>query len=145
MRSLPGGRRRAGRLEMAGLPHPYFAGRRLIIVAAMRAGCSAREAAARFGVSAASAARWRRLAERTGSVEPGRPGGRGRRMLGPHRDWLRDEVAAQPGITLAALRAGLRERGVEASRDTVWRFLWEEGLGVGERGGKLPDAAARGR
>jgi len=44
------------------------------VVAAIAAGASCR-AAARFGVSAASAIRWRALARETGSVAPGRLGG----------------------------------------------------------------------
>ncbi len=107
------------------------------VLADIARGFPARQAAIRAGVSASSAARWARLKARTGSVEPGRGGGRGRRMLRGQREWLLAQVAARPGITLAELRAGLRARGVEASRDTVWRFLREEGLGVGERGGRL--------
>jgi transposase len=111
----------------------YPAGRRRAVVADMRRGLSARAAAALRGVSASSAARWRRIEAQTGSLEPKTGCGRGRRALAGQRDWLRAEVAARPGVTLAALQAGLRARGVSVSRDTVWRMLRELGLGVGER------------
>jgi transposase len=42
------------------------------VVAAVKAGASHREAAARFGVSAASVSRWRRLDREQGDVRPGR-------------------------------------------------------------------------
>jgi transposase-like protein len=45
------------------------------VVAAIAAGASCRAAAARFGVSAASAIRWAALARETGSVAPGPLGG----------------------------------------------------------------------
>jgi transposase len=45
------------------------------VVAAIAAGASCRAAAARFGVSAASAIRWRALERATGSVAPKALGG----------------------------------------------------------------------
>jgi transposase len=48
---------------------------RLRVVAAIAAGMSCRQAAARFGVSAASAIRWRQLERERGSCAPGKLGG----------------------------------------------------------------------
>jgi transposase len=45
------------------------------VVVAIAAGASCRAAAARFGVSAASAIRWWALERSTGSVTPKAPGG----------------------------------------------------------------------
>jgi transposase len=45
------------------------------VVAAVTAGASCRAAAARFGVSASSAIRWRALSREVGSVAPGPLGG----------------------------------------------------------------------
>lgn len=45
------------------------------VIAAIDGGLSCRAAATRFGVSAASAIRWRQLALPTGRVMPARPGG----------------------------------------------------------------------
>ena len=45
------------------------------VVAAVKAGASHREAAARFGVSAASVSRWRCLEREQGDVRPGPLGG----------------------------------------------------------------------
>lgn len=44
------------------------------VIAAIEGGLSRRAAVTRFGVSAASAIRWRQLTLRTGKVLPGRPG-----------------------------------------------------------------------
>lgn len=44
------------------------------VIAAIDGGLSCRAAVTRFGVSAASAIRWRQLTLRTGNVMPGRPG-----------------------------------------------------------------------
>jgi len=44
------------------------------VIAAIDGGLSCRAAVTRFGVSAASAIRWRQLTLRTGKVMPGRPG-----------------------------------------------------------------------
>ncbi|MBI5939887.1 MAG: helix-turn-helix domain-containing protein, partial [Caulobacterales bacterium] len=45
------------------------------VIAAIDEGMSCRGAAARFGVSAASAIRWRALSRQTGDVRPGPLGG----------------------------------------------------------------------
>ncbi len=44
------------------------------VIAAIDGGLSCRAAVTRFGVSAASAIRWRQLTLRTGKMMPGRPG-----------------------------------------------------------------------
>ena len=51
------------------------------VVAAMASGASARVAAARFGVSVASAVRWSQRHRRTGAVAPGKLGGHRNRNL----------------------------------------------------------------
>jgi transposase len=51
------------------------------VIAAIDGGLSCRAATTRFGVSAASAIRWRQLSLRTGKVCPTRPGGDSRSGL----------------------------------------------------------------
>ena len=55
------------------------------VVQATEAGESCRSAAARFGVSVASAVKWSQRYRATGSVAPGKMGGHRRRILQPHR------------------------------------------------------------
>lgn len=66
--SLPGGR-------PAGMSKALAVDLRRRVVAAVAAGVSHREAAARFGVSAASSSWWRALERRQGDVRPGPLGG----------------------------------------------------------------------
>lgn len=105
------------------MPRPYSNDLRDRVVAAMRAGHSCRAVGARFAIAPSTAVKWAGRAARTGSVSPGKMGGHRRPMLEPHRDWLLAEVRARPEITLAGLRERLAGRGVDASSDTVWRFL----------------------
>ena len=74
---------------------------------------SCRQAAARFGVSAASAIRWRSRVRRQGDVRPGPLSGdrRSGRIEG-HADLILGLVERKSDITLAELRAALAEQGV---------------------------------
>jgi transposase len=111
------------------MPAALSADLRARVVAALDQGLSCAQAAARFGVSAASASRWRARAHHTGSVTArpvtARPMGGDRRSarLEEHAPFLLDQVAAQPDLTLAELQAGLRRRGVSAALGTIWRLL----------------------
>ena len=93
----------------------------------MLAGATSREAAARFGVSVASAVRWMQRRRRTGSVAPDRIGGRRPLVLSGEREWLLARLAQKPDLTLRAIRAELADRGVGVSYDAVWRFYRREG------------------
>ena len=60
------------------------------VIAVIDDGLSCRAAAARFGVSAASAIRWRQLTLRTGTVSPSRPGGDSRSgLIEAHHGFIR--------------------------------------------------------
>ena len=98
---------------------------RLRVVAAIAGGMSCRQAAARYGVSAASAIRWRQLERRQGSCAP-------RKLGGDRRSWrieaeaafILGQVAATPDITLAELAEKLRrERELNVGIGTIWRFF----------------------
>jgi transposase len=98
------------------------------VVAMTRDGHSCRNVAKRFGVSVASVVRWSQLFRANGSVAPKPHRPRRRLVLLPERDWVLARVAAQPDLTVRALRVELAERGVRASYGAVWRFLAAERL-----------------
>jgi len=82
------------------------------VIAAIEGGMSCRQAAARFGVSAASAIRWRSRVRRQGDVRPGPLGGdrRSGRIEG-HADLILGLVERKSDITLAELKkVGARGR-----------------------------------
>ena len=99
------------------------------LVRAVEAGSSARQAAARFEVSASAAIKLMRRVRRTGSPSPAKIGGYRKPLLAGHEELLRELVEGKPGITLAELRAALVERGSpEASLTTIWTMLRRLGL-----------------
>ena len=85
---------------------------------------SCRQAAARFGVSAASAIRWRSRVRTQGDVRPGPLGGdrRSGRIEG-HADLILALAERKSDITVAELRAPLAERGVGTSPSSLSRFF----------------------
>ena len=94
------------------------------LVRAVEAGCSAREAARRFEVSASAAIKLMQRVRTTGSAKPAQIGGYRRPMLGNHAALLHELTTAKPGITLAEIRDELRERGIQAgSLPTIWAML----------------------
>lgn len=94
------------------------------VVAAVAAGSSRRQAAERFGVSAASAVRWCQR-DRQGSLAPHRQGGDRRTgRIEAEAPVILALVAATPDITLTELQARLhRERGLHFGIGTLWRFF----------------------
>jgi transposase len=100
------------------------------VLAALDAGATVREAAARFAVSPSYCAKVRLRRGATGEVEA-RPqrGGHRPRLLAPHEAALRARLDEDRDATLAGLRAWLRrEHGVSASIGTVWASLARMGL-----------------
>jgi len=94
------------------------------VVAAVDSGLSCRAAAARFGVSAASAIRWRQLSLRTGKVAPARPGGDSRsKQIEAHHGFIRALIETNSDLTLDEIRDALAERGASVSVAAVWRFF----------------------
>ena len=94
------------------------------VVDAVAAGSSRRQAAARFGVSAASAVRWCQQ-ERNGSLAPRHRGGdRKTGRIEAQADHILSLVAERPDITLAELKTRLAEhRGLAFGIGTLWRFF----------------------
>ncbi len=99
------------------------------LVRAVEEGSSAREAAARFQVSASAAIKLVRRVRETGSTAPAKIGGYRRPLLDGHEALLRDLTASRPGITLVEIKAALAERGIEAGHiSTIWNTLRRLGL-----------------
>ena len=94
------------------------------VIAASEGGMSCRQAAARFGVSPASAIRWRSRLCTHGDVRPGPLGGDRRSgRIERHADVILGLVERKSDITLAELRAALGEQGVATSLSSLWRFF----------------------
>jgi transposase len=94
------------------------------VVAAVEGGLSCHKAAKRFGVSAASAIRWRALLRKQGDVLPGPLGGDRRSgRIEAQADLILGLLESKPDITLAEIEAVLAERGVLVSGSSIWRFF----------------------
>src|SRR3954453_9185788 len=93
------------------------------VLAAIDAGLSCRQAAARFGVSASSAIRWQGMRRTGGEARP-KPQG-GDRLSGrteAHAELIHAALAAVPDLTLPELKARLAENGAQVSVSALWRF-----------------------
>jgi transposase len=85
------------------------------------AGC---HAGVRFGVSAASAIRWRQLVVRHGTPAAKLQGGdRRAARIDAHSTFILDAIEAKDDITLVELQALLAERGTPVGIGTLWRFF----------------------
>jgi transposase len=94
------------------------------VVAAINEGMSCRQAAARFGVSASSAIRWRTRKREQGDVRPGPLGGDRRSgRIESHAALILSLVDQKPDATLAELRSALGEQGIGVGMGTLWRFF----------------------
>ena len=94
------------------------------LVRAVEEGASAREAAARFAVSASAAIKLVRRVRETGSTAPAKIGGYRKPLLAGHEDVLRELTTTRKGITLAEIRDALVARGIEpGSLTTIWSTL----------------------
>lgn len=85
---------------------------------------SGRQAALRFGVSAASASRWRKLERKQGDARPGPLGGdrRSKRIEAP-AEVILALVDETRDITLEELRSALAAGGMKLGYGTLWRFF----------------------
>ncbi len=108
---------------------PYSEDLRERIVGVVAAGHARCAAARMFGVSPSCAVKLMRRWRETGSVKPGKMGAPKRCKLDPHGDWLLALVRDEPDITLAEIRARLREdRDMAASAGTIWQFFERHGI-----------------
>ena len=99
------------------------------IVAARADGHSAEELARRFALSKRSVERYWQRQQETGSVAPKRRGGYRRSLLEGHDGQLRRWIKAEPGLTLAELRARLQKKlHIELGTTALWHRLEHLGL-----------------
>jgi transposase len=98
------------------------------VIAALWAGASSRQAAARFGVAVSSVVKWSQRHRATGSIAPGKMGGHRKPILGPHRAFIVAEIERDANLSLHRLKDKLAGHGVKVSHNTVWQFLRREGL-----------------
>lgn len=97
---------------------------RVRVIQAVEEGSSRRQAAARFGVSAASAIRWVDEWQQSGRTAALAQGGDHRSdRIEAEADYLMARVEEMPDVTLAELQTKLRERGVAVGIGTLWRFF----------------------
>ncbi len=97
---------------------------RVRVVAAVEAGATTEEAAARFGIGKATAGAWARLKRATGDVTPGRQGQPPGSKLDPHAEFIFALIEEKADISLAEIAERLAaERGVRAVPATVWYFF----------------------
>ena len=94
------------------------------VVAAIDSGMSCRAAATRFGVSAASAIRWRQLVVQHGTPAA-KPQGGDRRAarIDAHATFILEAIEVKDDITLVELQALLAERGTPVGIGALWRFF----------------------
>lgn len=94
------------------------------VVAAVEEGASRHGAAARFGVSAASASRWHGHFVREGDVAAKPQGGdRRSRETDAHADLILKLYEEDPEIFLSELCEALAEHGVQISTSALSRFF----------------------
>lgn len=94
------------------------------VVAAIESGMSCRGAGVRFGVSAASAIRWRQLSRQHGTPAAKTQGGdRRSARIEAHAGFILGAIETNDDITLVELQAQLAERGTPVGIGTLWRFF----------------------
>ena len=114
------------------------------VLAAMANGMSGRPAAARYGVSAASASRWRRLERQQGDARPGPLGGDRRTgRIEAHAAVILAVLDETKDITLEELRAVLAVRGLSFGYGTLWRFFHRRGYTLKKRRRTRANKSAR--
>jgi transposase len=102
---------------------------RVRVLQAVAAGASHREAADRYGVSAASVSRWRSREREQGAPRPLALGGdRRSKAMESQADTILAIMASNRDITLAEIKAALAEQKIAASVAGLWRFFRRHGI-----------------
>ena len=114
------------------------------VLAAIDAGLSCRQAAARFGVSASSAIRWQGMRRAGGDARPKPQGGdRLSRRTEAHAELIHAALAEAPDITLPELKTRLAEQGAQVSVSALWRFCHRHKITRRKRPRTRPSRTAR--
>jgi transposase len=99
------------------------------VIQAVDDGASRREAAARFGVSPASAVRWCARLRDTGDPSPKRQGGdRVSHRIEAHAGLILTLLDQEKDQTLFELRDRLAGHGVATTHTSLWRFFLRHGI-----------------
>lgn len=94
------------------------------VLASIAGGISGRQAAERFGVSAASVSRWRTCEREQGDAQPRAQGGdRKSHQIEAHRATILTLLNATPDITIEELRDSLSKQGLSFGYGTIRRFF----------------------
>jgi transposase len=117
---------------------------RVRVVAGVASGMSHREAAALFGVSAASVSRWCALERGQGNVAPKALGGDRRSgRIDAHKELIISTVGETPDMTLRELRQVLAGRGLHFGYGTLQRFFQRHQITRKKRRPMLANRTAR--
>jgi transposase len=117
---------------------------RLRVLAAVDAGASCRQAAARFGVSPASVVRWTQQRRRQGDACPKQQGGdRRSQRTEAHAKAILNTLAKRRDSTLAELRAALADQGIRLGQTTLWRFFARRRITLKKRPRMPPSRTGR--
>jgi len=107
------------------MPRAYSVDLRERSLQALASGRSVTEVTTLFGVSRSSLHRWQRQQGTTGSLVPGRPSGRPRRLTPTQEQAIAQQVQATPDATLEELCV---TSPVPVSRQTMGRTVQRLGL-----------------
>jgi transposase len=106
------------------MPRALSVDLRVRVLGAVAAGATHREAAERFGVSAASVSRWRKREREQGDPRPGRLGGDRRSgQIEAHHDAVMAALGPGRDATIEEVRASLAEQGLVFGFGTIQRFF----------------------
>ena len=104
------------------------------VLGAIAEGSSGRQAALRFGVSAASVSRWRALERERGDAKPKAMGGdRRSQRIEAHAELILSLWEETKDTTLEELRGALAGQGLSFSYGALWRFFDRRGYTVKKR------------
>jgi transposase len=97
-----------------------------------------------FGISASSAIRWVAQIRSGGALAPMKQGGdRKPQRIEAEAAFILGAVARQPDLTLAELKAKLRERGMSVGIRTLWLFFQRHRITLKKRLRMPPSSCAR--
>jgi transposase len=117
---------------------------RVRTLAAVTAGASHREAGERFGVSAASVSRWRKLQRQQGDAQPKALGGDRRSgRIEAHKETILAMLKATPDSTIEELRRLLAGKDLVFGEGTIRRFLARHGITRKKRPRTRPSRSVR--
>ena len=97
-------------------------------VAAVRAGMSRRQAAARFDVAPSTVVNWMKRADEEGRPIIGKVGGHRKFILEAELPWIRARLERKPELSLRGLLAELNDRGLAVSYFAVWKIVHKANL-----------------